>query len=60
MSMHVLTMDIELEIVGNIVGVMIGGFIKALEANLLEDKTESHMSMTTKFTTPLLHCLDRM
>lgn len=52
---HVLTMDIELKIVGNIAGVLIKGFIKAIEVEFLEDKTEYHMHITIKVTTPLLH-----
>ena len=58
--MHVLTMEIKLESPGNIAGVLIEGFIKALEVYFLEDKTKSHMPIITKVTTPLLHYSDQM
>lgn len=51
---QVLTMDTELWIAGDIPEVLREGFIKALEADLLEDKTKSHMPMTTKVTIALL------
>jgi len=59
-AMHVLTLDIELETTRIIAGVLIKGFIKALNGDFLEDKTESHMPLTTEVTTPLLHYSDQM
>lgn len=52
---HVLTMDIDLKIAGDIAGALTKGFIKDHGIHFLEDETESYTPIIVGTTAFLLH-----